>query len=65
MELSQERALSTLTYTLKNSGENYDWLVANLYSIGLSSSKPIDVSSDDIRNQRVEFKINLIGSNNK
>ena len=65
MALSQERALSTLTYTLKNSGENYDWLVANLYSIGLSSSKPIDVSSDDIRNQRVEFKINLIGSNNK
>ncbi len=62
MELSQRRALSTLTYTLQNSGGNYDWLVANLYSIGLSSSKSIAVSSNDIRNQRVEFKINLLGN---
>lgn len=62
MALSQERALSTLTYTLENSGQNYDWAVANLYSIGLSSSKPIAVSLDDVRNQRVEFKINLLGS---
>ncbi|QWE27915.1 OmpA family protein [Polynucleobacter sp. AM-7D1] len=65
MELSQKRALSTLAYTLQNAGDNYDWLVANLYSIGLSSSKPIDVSVNDIRNQRVEFKINLIGNNAK
>jgi outer membrane protein OmpA-like peptidoglycan-associated protein len=65
MELSQKRALSTLAYTLQNSGENYDWLVANLYSIGLSSSKPIVVSNNDVRNQRVEFKINLFGGTSK
>jgi outer membrane protein OmpA-like peptidoglycan-associated protein len=62
MELSQRRALSTLTYTLQNSDQNYDWVVSNLYSIGLSSSKPIVVSADDVRNQRVEFKINLLGN---
>ena len=62
MALSQERALSTLTYTLQNSGDHYEWAVSNLYSIGLSSSKPIVVSSDDVRNQRVEFKINLLGN---
>ena len=62
MELSQRRALSTLTYTLQNSDQNYDWVVSNLYSIGLSSSKPIIVSADDVRNQRVEFKINLLGN---
>lgn len=65
MELSQRRALSTLTYTLKNSGKEYEWLVANLYSVGLSSSKPIAVSKDDVTNQRVEFKINLIGNKSK
>lgn len=65
MELSQRRALSTLTYTLRNSGNEYDWLVANLYSVGLSSSKPIAVSKDDLTNQRVEFKINLIGNKSK
>lgn len=65
MELSQRRALSTLTYTLQNAGSSYDWLVANLYSTGLSSSKPIDVSPSDVRNQRVEFKISLIGSSKK
>lgn len=65
MELSQRRALSTLTYTLRNSGANYEWLVANLYSVGLSSSKPIAVSRDDLTNQRVEFKINLIGNKSK
>jgi len=62
MDLSQRRALSTLTYTLQSAGSNYEWLVSNLYSIGLSSSKPIVVSPDDMRNQRVEFKINLIGN---
>lgn len=62
MELSQRRALSTLTYTLQNSGQDYEWVVSNLYSIGLSSSKPIVVSADDVRNQRVEFKINLLGN---
>ncbi len=62
MELSQKRALSTLTYTLQNSGQDYEWVVSNLYSIGLSSSKPIVVSADDVRNQRVEFKINLLGN---
>jgi outer membrane protein OmpA-like peptidoglycan-associated protein len=62
MALSQERALSTLTYTLQNAGDHYEWVVSNLYSIGLSSSKPIVVSSDDVRNQRVEFKINLLGN---
>jgi outer membrane protein OmpA-like peptidoglycan-associated protein len=51
MELSQRRALSTLTYTLRNSGADYEWLVANLYSVGLSSSKPIAVSRDDVTNQ--------------
>jgi outer membrane protein OmpA-like peptidoglycan-associated protein len=65
MELSQRRALSTLTYTLRNSGTDYEWLVANLYSVGLSSSKPIAVSRDDVTNQRVEFKINLIGNKSK
>ena len=62
MALSQERALSTLTYTLQNAGVHYEWAVSNLYSIGLSSSKPIIVSADDVRNQRVEFKINLLGN---
>lgn len=65
MELSQKRALSTLAYTLRNSGSEYDWLVSNLYSVGLSSSKPIAVSKDDVTNQRVEFKINLIGNKSK
>jgi outer membrane protein OmpA-like peptidoglycan-associated protein len=65
MELSQRRALSTLAYTLRNSGADYEWLVANLYSVGLSSSKPIAVSRDDVTNQRVEFKINLIGNKSK
>ena len=65
MDLSQKRALSTLSFVLQNSGDDYDWIVSNLYSIGLSSSKPIYVSSDDARNQRVEFKINLLGRNAK
>lgn len=61
MQLSQDRALSTLNYVLKLSevSDDADWLKSHVTAVGLSSSKP--VKSNGVENasasQRVEFRV--------
>jgi outer membrane protein OmpA-like peptidoglycan-associated protein len=63
MELSQDRTRSVLTYVLQNtfrSGQDQEWVKANLTANGLSYSRPIADNNDEIGkrlNRRVEFRI--------
>jgi outer membrane protein OmpA-like peptidoglycan-associated protein len=62
MQLSEERAQSTLTYILSlvSLDQNQQWIRNNLTATGFSSSKPItdkDGVINDAGSQRVEFRI--------
>jgi outer membrane protein OmpA-like peptidoglycan-associated protein len=62
MALSQERTRSALEYiiSLPPLYDDLDWLIAHVTANGLSSSRPLKIDDkevDDLRNQRVEFRI--------